>query len=308
MDQAYVSFITTKAATMIDFLETLTHPTIVFLRYALIAGLLASVSLGMVGTYVVTRRITYIAGAIAHCVLGGIGAALYLNYRLGFNGITPMGGAICAALLAALLLGLINQFAREREDTLIGALWAIGMAIGLLFIAQTPGYIDPMSYLFGNILLIGQKDLIEIAVLDTGIITLGLLLYKPLLAVCFDETFAQLRGLPARGLYLLLLVLTALVIVLLVRLVGIILVIALLTLPAAIAGHMAKHLWQMMLIAAVLSMSFITGGLYISYDYDLPTGPTIILLSGSLYLSVLAVKYMMSRFKKHTLSRPQKQA
>lgn len=293
---------------MIDFFETLTHPTIVFLRYALIAGLLASVSLGMVGTYVVTRRITYIAGAIAHCVLGGIGAALYLNYKLSISWITPMGGAICAALLAALVLGLVNQFAREREDTLIGALWAVGMAIGLLFISQTPGYIDPMSYLFGNILLIGKKDLIDIALLDGCIIALGLLLYKPLLAVCFDETFAKLRGLPSRGLYLLLLVLTALVIVLLVRLVGIILVIALLTLPAAIAGHMAKHLWQMMLIAATLSMSFITGGLFISYDCDLPAGPTIILLAGAIYLAVLLGKCFVNVQRKRLLSRPQKQA
>jgi len=293
---------------MIDFFETLTHPTIVFLRYALIAGLLASVSLGMVGTYVVTRRITYIAGAIAHCVLGGIGAALYLNYKLGISWITPMGGAICAALLAALILGLVNQFAREREDTLIGALWAVGMAIGLLFISQTPGYIDPMSYLFGNILLIGKKDLIDIALLDGCIIVLGLLLYKPLLAVCFDETFAKLRGLPARGLYLLLLVLTALVIVLLVRLVGIILVIALLTLPAAIAGHMAKHLWQMMLIAAALSMSFITSGLFISYDCDLPAGPTIILLAGAVYLAVLLGKCLLNIQRKRLLSRPRKQA
>ena len=291
---------------MIDFFETLTHPTIVFLRYALIAGLLASVSLGMVGTYVVTRRITYIAGAIAHCVLGGIGAALYLNVTFGLEWVTPMGGAIVSALLAAVLLGLINEFAREREDTLIGALWAIGMAIGLLFIAQTPGYIDPMSYLFGNILLIGQKDLIDIALLDGCIIALGLLLYRPLLSVCFDETFARLRGLPSRSLYLLLLALTALVIVLLVRLVGIILVIALLTLPSAIAGHMAKHLWQMMIIAAALSMGFILSGLYISYDYDLPTGPTIVLCAGTTYIIVLAGKYWVN--KQRRLNRQQRQA
>ena len=151
---------------MIDFLHTLLNPDLPFLRNALIAGLLASIAFGMVGTYVVTRRITYIAGAIAHCILGGIGIALYIKYKVGLEWVNPMGGALCAAIFAALLLGLVSQYAHEREDTLIGALWTVGMAVGLLFIAQTPGYVDPMSYIFGNILLIGTQDLWLIAGLD----------------------------------------------------------------------------------------------------------------------------------------------
>ena len=138
---------------MIEFLDALRDPDIPFFRYALVVGLLASVSLGIVGSYVVTRRITYIAAAISHCVLGGIGAALYLNVACGWTWCNPMLGALAAALLSAVVIGLVSLYARQREDTVISAVWAMGMAIGLLFFAKTPGYVDAMSYLFGDILL-----------------------------------------------------------------------------------------------------------------------------------------------------------
>src|SRR5271167_4041305 len=121
-------------------------------RYALIAGALSSVALGIIGTYVVTRRISYIAGAISHSVLGGIGAALYLQVVWHCRWCDPMFGAVTAALASALLIGAVSLRAKQREDTVIGAIWSVGMAVGLLFFAKTPGYSDPMSYLFGNIL------------------------------------------------------------------------------------------------------------------------------------------------------------
>ena len=152
---------------MIEFIQALTDPNISFLRYAFIAGMLGSLAFGIVGSYVVVRRITYIAGAISHCVLGGIGAALYLQYKFDLNWLHPMLGALVVALLAALIIGFVSIYVREREDTVIGALWVFGMAIGLLFIAKTPGYVDPMGYLFGNILLISKYDLWMIAGLDT---------------------------------------------------------------------------------------------------------------------------------------------
>ena len=135
---------------MIEFINVLFDPNIPFLRYALCTGLLASIAFGITGTYVVVRRITYIAGAISHCVLGGIGIAIYLHHITKITWITPMVGAVISALLSAILMGWISLYARQREDTVIGALWSIGMAVGLLFIAKTPGYIDPMSYLFGT--------------------------------------------------------------------------------------------------------------------------------------------------------------
>ena len=187
-----------------------------------------------------------------------------------------------AALLAAVIIGWVSLHAKQREDTVIGALWAIGMATGVLFIARTPGYqVDLMSYLFGSILMVTSGDLWLLVGLDVLIVGVGLLFYNQFLAVCFDEEFARLRGLRVEFYYILLLCLTALTVVLLVSVVGIVMVIALLTLPVAVAGHFCKTLWQLMLVSALLSMFLTTAGLALSYGPDLPAGATTILLAGS---------------------------
>lgn len=268
-----------------EFWAALNDPQIPFLRYALFVGLMASVAFGVIGSYVVARRITYIAGAISHCVLGGIGAGLYAQSK-GLTWLEPIYGALVTALLAAIVIGLVSIHAKQREDTVIGALWAIGMAVGLLFIAATPGYVEPMSYLFGNILLVSQKDLWIVLGLDLLVVGAGWFFYNNFLAVCFDEEFARIRGLNTSAYYLLLLCLTALTVVLLVRVVGIVMVVALLTLPAAIAGQFVRGLWQMMVLAALLCMVFVTGGLATSYSLDLPSGPVIIIIAGAAYLCV----------------------
>jgi zinc transport system permease protein len=261
-----------------------------FLQIALLAGLLASVACGVVGTYVVVRRITYIAGGISHCVLGGLGAAGYLRVVYGWTWLHPLMGAVVAALLAAVIIGWVSLRAKQREDTVIGALWAIGMAAGVLFIARTPGRsIDLMSYLFGNILLVTREDLWLLGGLDVLIVGVGLLFYNQLQAVCFDEEFARLRGLRVEFYYILLLCLTALTVVLLISVVGIVLVIALLTLPVAITGQFCKTLWQMMLASVLLIMGLTTAGLGLSYAPNLPAGATTVMLAGALYLVVVAV-------------------
>ena len=223
---------------MDGFLETLARPDEgMFLRYALAAGLLASVACGVIGSYVVTRRITYIAGGIAHCVLGGMGAARYLQIVHGWEWCHPLYGAVAAALMAAFVIGMVSLHAREREDAVIGAVWAVGMAVGILFIWKTPGYNeDLMSYLFGNISMVTRDSLWLILALDVVVVAAGLAFYHQFVAVSFDEEFARLRGVRVEFYYFLLLGLTALTVVLLVTVVGIVLVIALLTLPAAIAG------------------------------------------------------------------------
>jgi zinc transport system permease protein len=268
-----------------------------FLRHALVAGILAGVACGVVGAYVVVRRITYIAGAIAHCVLAGLGLAQYLEVVHQWP-VRPMHGGLAAAVLAALIIGLVTLYAREREDTIIGAVWAIGMAIGILFIALTPGYHeDLMSYLFGNILLVARGDLWTMAVLDGVVVLLGLGLYPQLEAVCFDEEFARLRGLKVELYVLLLMVLTALTVVLLISVVGIVLVIALLTLPAAIAGQLTSTLRAMMAVATILAVTFTTAGLAISYAPDLPAGATTIVVAGTAYLGVSAARSLMKRLR-----------
>ncbi|HPV37117.1 MAG TPA: metal ABC transporter permease [Candidatus Hydrogenedentes bacterium] len=276
---------------MHEFLQALLHPDIPVLRHAMLVGVLSSVAFGIVGTFVVTRRITFIAAAIAHCVLGGIGAALYLRARFGLTWLEPIYGALPAALMAALIIGIVSLRAREREDTVIGAVWAVGMALGLLLLAKTPGYNkDTMSYLFGDILLIARRDVWLVAGLDLVVVAVAVFFYNKLLAVCFDEEFARTRGLAVERYYLLLLCLIAVTIVLLVYLVGIVLVIALLTLPAAVAGQFSRRMAWIMGIAVLLCMVFSTAGIALSYPYDLPSGPTIIVTGAAVYLAVLAVK------------------
>ncbi|MFP4382327.1 MAG: metal ABC transporter permease [Candidatus Sumerlaeia bacterium] len=277
---------------MTEFVRTILDPDIPFLRYALLMGLLASIPFGVVGSYVVARRISYLAGAIAHSVLGGIGAALYFQNAWDLPWLRPMYGALVAALVAALIMGLVSRYASEREDTAIGALWAIGMATGLIFISKTSGYIDPMTYLFGNILILTRTDLWLVLGLDVVVISLALYYYHALQAVCFDEEYARLRGLKVDFYYFLLMALTAMTVVLMVGIVGIVMVVALLTLPAAVGGMLSRRLWQMMLVATLACACFMTAGLQVSFTRDLPTGPTIILVAGAVYLLVILLRFL----------------
>ncbi len=273
-----------RGISMTEFLAALTDPNLPFFRYALLTGIFASIPFGIIGTFVVVRRISYIAGAIAHCVLGGIGLGLYLERAVGITWFGPMQGAVVVALLAAVILTLVSRYAAQREDSVIGALWAVGMASGLLFIAKTPGYVDPMSYLFGNILLVSKSDFLFVLVLDILVLGLVGIFYNKLLAVCFDEEFARLRGVHSDWIYLLLLCMAALTIVLLVRVVGIVMVIALLTLPAAVAGNFSKNILQMMFLAVLFCACFVVTGLGVSYSLDLPSGPVIIIIAAAVYL------------------------
>ena len=275
---------------MADILTALLDPQVPFLRYSLLAGILASFSFGVIGTYVVARRISYIAGAISHCVLGGIGLGLFLQSRFNCWWCDPILLAAVTALGAAIVISLVSMRAKQREDTIIGSIWAFGMAVGLLFIAKTPGYIDPMSYLFGNILLITRGDLWLIAGLDLLVISVGILFYNKFQAVSFDDEYALLRGIKVEYYYTLLLCLTALTVVLLIRVVGIVLVIALLTLPAATAGNFTKRLWQMMLISVIFCAVFTSTGIVVSYSLNTPSGPTIIVIAGLVYLVVIISK------------------
>ncbi len=272
---------------MTEFIQALGQHA--FLQTALLAGLLASIGCGVIGTFVVVKRIAFMAGGIAHSVLGGMGAALYFGFD-------PLIGALIAAVLSAVLIGMIRLAWNAQEDTLIGALWAIGMAIGILFIAKTPGYsTDLMSFLFGNILLVPRREIWFMVGLDLALIVTVALFYRQLLAVTFDEEFARLRGVPVAFFYLLLLCLVAVTVVLLIQVVGLILVIALLTLPAAIAGHYVHSLGSMMLIATLLGGVFTSAGLALSYGPDLPAGPTMVLLAGSVYVGSALLSRFLSR-------------
>jgi len=273
---------------MFEFFEVLKDQT--FLQNAVVAGLLASVACGVMGTYVVVRRIVFISGGISHAVLGGMGIAYYYSYN-------PLHGAVIASLIAALVIGFVSLRYHQYEDTIIGAIWSIGMAIGILFIYKTPGYnVDLMSYLFGNILMVGTQRLQILGFLDIIIVVSVILLYKRFLAVCFDEEYSQLQGIGVLGTYLLLLCLIALTVVILIQVVGLILVIALLTLPAATSRHYTSSLGQMMILASILGAVFTTSGLIVSYGLDLPAGATIIVIAGIVYLLATSLKGLVARF------------
>ncbi len=279
---------------MLQFVTDLQHYA--FLQNALLTGLLASVACGIIGTYIVVRRISYIADGIAHAVLGGMGAALFVHKVYHWNAVLPIHGALVAAIVAAVIIGLVSLRAKQREDTVISALWAVGMAVGIIFIARTPGYYeDLMGYLFGNILMVSSSDLWMLAGLDALIVAIGLLFYNQFLAVCFDQEFARLRGLQVEFYYLLLLALAALTVVVLATVVGIVMVIALLTLPVGIAALFSSTMWRMMIISTILCAVFTTSGLALSYGPDYPAGATTIIIAGAAYLGAITVTWALSR-------------
>ncbi len=245
-----------------------------FMRNALLAILLASIACGIVGVYVVVKRIVFISGGIAHASFGGIG----LGYFLGIN---PVWGLIPFSITSALVMGLISKRTKIPEDTAIGILWALGVSLGIIFIGLSPGYApDLFSYLFGNILTVTSADLMVMLVLDLVIIKVVFLFYKEFLALSFDDEFATVVGIPTEKLYLLLLCLIALTVVVLMRVVGIILVIALLTIPAAISKQFTANLKKMMFISVLLSVLFGMLGLALSYQFNLASGATIVIVSG----------------------------
>ncbi len=263
-----------------------------FMRNALLAGLLASVACGVVGAYVVTKKMVFISGGIAHAAFGGIG----LGY---LAGISPVLGALFFTLAAALSMGLVTRKTKLPEDTAIGIMWAMGMALGVVFIGLSPGYApDLFSYLFGSILTVPHSDLLLMLVLDAVIVGMVLVLYKELLALSFDEEFSTVLGVPVTALYLLLLGMIALTVVLLIRVVGNILVIALLTIPAALARQFTHDLRKMMLLAVLFGAIFTFGGLWLSYVFDLASGATIILLSGAVMLVSFGVMRMRGKLRK----------
>ena len=250
-----------------------------FMRNAFMAAFLVSIACGIVGTYVVVKRIVAISGGIAHTAFGGIG----LGYLLKSD---PILITVPWTILSALSMGLVSKETKISEDTSIGIFWAVGMALGILFIHLSEGYTpDLFSYLFGNILTVPQLELMIMGILDLIIVAFTFFLYKELKAVSFDEEFAEVSGVPTRYLYLLLLCLVALSVVVMIKVVGIILVIALLTLPAAIAKQHTKSLGRMMSFAVLLCIFLTIGGLWFSYVLDMPSGATIILLLASTFIA-----------------------
>jgi len=270
-----------------------------FIQMALWACLLASLASGVIGTFVVVKRISFIAGSIAHSVLGGMGLCLWLQRSYNVSWCDPIWGAFGSAIASALLLGWVHLNYRQREDAVIAAIWSTGMAIGMIFLSLTPGTnVELLNYLFGNILFIDTPDLIRLAVLNGIVLAVVAFYYRRFLALCFDEEQALLQGVAVKGLYLLLLSLVAISIVLLMQIIGIILVIALLTIPATLASLFTNRLSVMMAAAAIFCALFSIVGIGTSFVLNWPPGATIALVAAAGYLVLLPLKK-----KKNSLSR-----
>lgn len=262
-----------------------------FMRNALYASLLVGVACGLIGTLVVLNRIVFLGGGIAHAAYGGIGLAYYF-------GQDPMLGAILFSILSALGMGLVHLRTKARSDTLIGVMWSIGMAIGIIFVSLTPGFkADLMSYLFGSLLAVYGADLRLMAVVVVLVIAFVVLLYRSLQAISFDETFSTVRNLPVAVLYLVLLVMIGLTVVVAMRVVGLIMVIAMLTIPPATANLFLKDMKGMMLLSIGLGWLFSTVGLIVSFALNLQAGSVIILVASLSYLLAAGVKKLVVHLK-----------
>lgn len=260
-----------------------------FIRNAIIASFLINIVCGMVGTFIVTRKIVLISGGISHAAFGGIG----LGYMLGIN---PILSAIPFSLGSALLMGIISKKSRISQDTAIGILWAVGMAMGIIFIDLSPGYApDLFSYLFGNILTIPLADIYIMASLALIVVVIISLFYKEFIAISFDEDIAKVIGIRSDIFYLLLLAVVSVSVVMLIRVVGIILVIALLTIPASICRQFTFNIKNLIVSSVLTGLVLTISGLLISYYLDFSSGAVIILLLGAVFIvSYLAKKLYTS--------------
>jgi len=255
-----------------------------FIRHAFFAALLMSVSCGIIGTYIVSRRMVFISGGITHASFGGVGIGYYL-------GIPPLAGAAVFAVLAALASENLTRRKVFRNDSIIAIIWSLGMALGIIFIYLTPGYApNLMSYLFGSIITVSRTDLwlmLFLALLVSGVFTF---LFKPILYVSFDEQFARTRGIPVMLLNYLLIILVALTVVMSIRIAGIILVLSILTIPQNIANLFTNRFGRILLGAIVLGFFASILGLVISYLMDIPSGATIIFTLVVMYLAARVIK------------------
>jgi zinc transport system permease protein len=255
-----------------------------FMRNAMAAGLLASIICGIMGTLVVVNRIVFLSGGIAHAAYGGIGMAFFFGWPY-------LAGTLGFTLAAGLTMAGVSYRKKHRADSVIGVMWALGMAVGIIFLDLTPGYnVDLMSYLFGSLLTVPSGDLWIMGGVAIAVIALVAVYYQDILAMSYDEEFAQIRGVRVKALYTLLIATLCLGIVMIIQVVGLILVIAMLTIPPLIVEPFARSLIRMMVLASAVGAAMTIAGLWLSYAFDLTSGASIILVGGVVFLLVLAVR------------------
>lgn len=257
-----------------------------FMRNAILAGIIIGILCGIVGTLVVVNRLVFMTGGVAHSAYGGVGLGIYLGF-------SPFVGATIFSILNSIIMGIFTIKDRSRADTVIGVLWAIGMALGIIFVDLSHGYTsDLMSYLFGSIIGVSKKEIYLSAIFTLFTIFWISFFYKEILAISYDEEFAYIMGVPVTFLYFSILILTAISVIIAMRMVGLILVIALMSIPPYIAEVFTYSLSQMMVLSSLLSILFTISGLWLSYKFNISSGACIILVSGLGFL----ISYLLRVF------------
>lgn len=260
-----------------------------FIQNALLAGIIVGIITAIIGTLVVVNKMVFLSGGIAHSAYGGVGLAIYLGLPMLIT-----TSAFCIAV--TIVIALVSYNNRENLDIIIGLTWAVGMSFGIILADLTPGYqTDLMSYLFGSLLAVTDEDIYYMTGLLLVILMIILVFYRDILAVSYDNEYANLRGVKTKFFYTLILILSSLAIVISIKVVGLILVIALLTIPIYIASFYCSNLLSMMAVSALLSILFTIIGLIVSYQFDVSSGPSIIMASSLSALTIYIFKTIKKR-------------
>ena len=260
-----------------------------FIQRALWACLLSGITCGIAGSYIVARRMVFLSGGITHASFGGLGIALYAGF-------SPTLGALIFAILSSLGIEFASRNGRMREDSAIGIMWSLGMAIGALFMALRPGYAsDLTSYLFGNILLVDSSELVMLALLTLFMICGAIAMLRRIMYITFDEDYARSQGMSVTAVAYDMAIVVALAIVLSIKVMGIILLISLMTIPAVIANAITKDYRYVSLLSAVIGVVGNIGGFVLSYNFNLPTGSCIIFI---LTITLICVKVLTLYFNR----------
>lgn len=272
---------------MIDYVKELLEYQ--FMINALLAALLVGIACGIAGTYMVVRRMVFMGGGVTHSSFGGVGMAYYL-------GLNPVWGALVFGVMSALAIERISEKSKISEDSAIGILWSIGMALGVIFVVITPGYApNLMSFLFGNILLVSSLDLVLLLCLDVALVGGMLIFYRSIIYTALDKEFAQIQGIAVRLVSYMMMLALALTIVFAIKAVGIMLLMSLLTIPAVVGGLLAQSYSRITLWACGVSFLGLLGGISLSYIYNIPAGAASVILLGALFLIVKSVTWFFRR-------------
>ena len=261
-----------------------------YLANALLAAIFAGITCGIVGTYVVARRMVFLCGGITHASFGGLGIALYA-------GVNPIGGALIFATLSAMGIEWASDKGKIREDSAIGIIWSIGMAIGALFMSLTPGYTsgDLAGYMFGSIVTVTSQDITALGIFTLLCVIGAILWWRPIMYLAFDRDFAASQGIASHAASYILTVIVAITIVLAIRIMGIVLLLSLFTIPAVTANILSKSYAKITLLAAIIAVCGAVGGLVASYNWEIPPGTCIIFI---LTVVLIAAKLLSLRSKK----------